>query len=107
MTKLTIENTKTFLEKQGDHTIRLFNRNVAPPKQYIFAHLWFDGNAGLWMARFMGQNMRAVFEETKKEFSEAKQILIREIEHHISKGYKITVYESIISYPPPWLERKR
>lgn len=107
MTKLTIENTKTFLEKEGDHTIRLFNKNIASPKQYIFAHLWFNGNTGLWVARFMPQNMRTVFEKSSKDFLQAKQILIEEIEHYLTKGYKITGYESGITYPPYWLARKR
>jgi len=107
MTKLTIENTKTFLEKEGNYTIRLLNRNVAPPKQYIFALLWLNGNTSLWMVRFIGQNMRALFEESRKKFPEAKQILIEEIEGYLSRGYKITGYESGITYPPPWLARKR
>ena len=107
MTKFTIENTKTFLEKEDDHTIRLRNRNVASPKQYLFAHLWFKDNTSLWMVRFIGQNMRAVFEESRKEFPEAKQILIEEIERYLSRGYKITGYESGVTYPPPWLARKR
>lgn len=109
MTKLTIENTKTFLEKygNGDYTITLSNKNVAPPKRYIFVHLRLDSNTGLWMVHFLGQNLRPVFEESKKEFLEAKQVLIQEIEHYISKGYKITGQDTGIVYPPPWLARKR
>lgn len=67
--KLEIEE---LIKTEADYTVRLSNKNVPAPKKYIFALLWFNGNTGLWMARFLEQNVRIVFEESKKEFSEAK-----------------------------------
>ncbi len=58
------------------------------------------------MARFLEQNMRIVFEESKKEFSEAKQTLIEKTQDYLQKGYKVTSIDSGY-YVPPWLSRKK
>ena len=106
MEEMSIEKVESFLEREGDYTIRLFNRSVPPPKRYIFALLWFNGRTGLWMARLLNQNLTAMSEESKREFSGAKQILVGKIRSYISKGYKITVLQSGY-YVPPWVQRKR
>ena len=104
--KLSLDSIEIFLEKEGDWTVRLLNKSISPPKQYIFALLWFNDNTGLWMVRFLEQNMRPAFEESKKEFRAAKQILIEKARGYLSRGYKITGLTS--SYDiPPWLQRKR
>ena len=105
MDKSTLKGIETFLKIEGDCTVRLLNRNVPTPKKYVFTTLLFDGNIGLWAARFVDQNMEHVFQESDKEFSKAKQKLFKEVGDYISKGYKIT---SVIScfYIPPWLRKR-
>lgn len=105
MARLTLERIQTFLEREGDYTIRLLNKNMPVPSRYIFALLWFNGNTGLWMARFLEQNLRAAVEESKKEFVEAKQTLIEKIGDYLSKGYEIRGLTSGYDIPP-WLQRK-
>lgn len=104
--KLSLENIDTFLEKESDYTIRLLSKHVPVPKRYIFALLWFNGHTGLWIARLLDQNLKPVFEESKKEFSEAKYILIKKIGDWLFKGYKITALQTGYDIPP-WLQRKR
>jgi len=104
--KLSLDNIQSFLEREGDWTIRLLNKSIQPPKQYIFALLWFNGSTSLWTVRFLEQNLRPAFEESKKEFTGAKQILIEKARVYLSKGYKITVLASGYDIPP-WLQRKR
>ena len=106
MEEISIQRVESFLEREGDYTIRLLNKSVPPPKRYIFALLRFNGNTGLWMTRLLGQNMRPIFEESRKEFLEAKEILIQKIRDYVFKGYKVTVMQTGYDIPP-WLLRKR
>lgn len=104
--KLSLDNLEAFLGKEGDWTVRLLNRSIPPPEQYLFALLWFRGDTGLWVAHFLEQHLRVISEESNREFMVAKQILIEKIGDFISKGYKITAVSSGYDIPP-WLQRKR
>ena len=66
---LSLDNIETFLGKEGDWTVRLLNRGIPPPKKYLFALLWFNGDTGLWVARFLEQNLRVISEESNREFT--------------------------------------
>jgi len=103
---LNLKDIEAFLARGGDYTVRLLNKRIAPPSRYIFALLWFNGNTGLWMARFLAQNMQPICEESKKEFQEARRILVHRLRDYMSKGYKVTAMQTGY-YVPPWLVRKR
>jgi len=106
MAELSLDNVKTFLEKEGDWTIRLLNKNLPSPKKYIFGLLRFDGNKNTWTVRFLQQNRTVNYENDRKSFLEAKQLLIEEIPTYLRNGYNITVLVSGYEIPP-WLQRKR
>ena len=111
MTKLTIEDIKPSLEKEGDYTISLsnislFNMSVRSPEWHIFGLLFNNPNTGLWTARFLKEDLTVVSEESKKEFSSARQILVKEIADYISRGYEITALSSGYDIWP-WLQRRK
>jgi hypothetical protein len=105
MTKLNLDGVKTFLEKEGDCTIRLLNRNLSNPEKYIFGVIWFDGNKDTWTVRFLQKNWAVKYENGMKKFSDAKESLIKETQTYLDNGYKITAL--ISGFNTPWLNRKR
>ena len=117
---LSLENVVLALYREGDYTVRLFCRNMASPKRYLFAVLRFDGRRGIWTVSLMDQNLRTIWgtKKTRKTFEKAKQILIDVIDgwqqfplHHPCTAsaepayYKITKLDTGY-YIPPWLRRK-
>lgn len=102
----SLKTMETLLKMESDCTVRLLNSGMPTPKEYIFAILRFNGNTGLWTVRFVEQNMEPVFQESNKEFSEAKQKLLQEVGYYRSKGYKITAVTSGY-YIPPWVRSKK
>ena len=106
MATLTLGNLGTYLMREGDYTVRLRNRNLLNPCQYIFAILWFDGNQGLWTTQLVSQNMKTTRGASGRQFSEAKQQLISDVKDYVNEGYLITSVKSIAYSILPWLRRK-
>jgi hypothetical protein len=109
--KLTLSSIALALYREGDYTVRLFCRNMASPKRYLFAVLRFDGNRRVWTVNLMDQNLRTIWgtKKTRKTFEKAKQTLIGVIDdwqRFEPAYYKITTLDTGY-YIPPWLHRKR
>jgi hypothetical protein len=106
MKELSLDIIDNYLNKEGDWTIRLLNKNLSSPRKYIFALLRFDGERNIWTVKFQQQNRIVSFEEDGKDYLEAKQLLMQKIPDYLQTGYKITVVASGY-YIPPSLQRKR
>jgi hypothetical protein len=109
--ELSLESVVLALYREGDYTVRLFCRNMASPKRYLFAVLRFDGRRGVWTVSLMDQNLRTIWgtKKTRKTFEKAKQTLIdviKDWQRFEPAYYKITKLDTGY-YIPPWLRRKR
>ncbi len=77
---------ESLIEREGDYTVRLLNKDTHKPERVIFGLLLFDGNISSWLIRFMTRKRVVMFADSRKRFEEARQVLIEKVDNYLDMG---------------------
>ena len=81
---------RELIERESGYTVRLFKKDLPRSEQVIFGLLLSNGNTDSWFIRFVTRKKDVIFADRRKNFEEAKQLLVEKAQNYLDMGYKVT-----------------